>query len=204
MLQIPERNHNPIKKISLTLVVVLFLGSGLYVLSLFLSPAIANTFFVKPIVVSTLPVPVVAQNRIVIPKIGVNIEYGKGEVALNSGAQWRWPERGNPETGGNFIIAAHRLSIQPTPHGTIEKSPFYNIGNLALHDKIIVDYKGVRYGYEIEKIASAKPNDASIEASSSTAKLTLYSCDLAGSSADRVVLTATPLGKVAIGSTTKE
>ncbi len=200
MLQIPEKKHQPIKKASVVLTAMLLLGGGLYVLSLYLSPAIADVFFIKPIVVSSLPAPHVSQNRIIIPKIGVNIEYGQGEAALNSGAQWRWPDRGNPEAGGNFIIAAHRLSIQPTPQGTIEKSPFYNIGNVAVHDKIIVDYGGVRYGYEVEKIVSVKPNDTSIEAESSTAKLTLYSCDLAGSSADRVVLVATPLGKVALSS----
>jgi len=200
VLHIPYRNHSPIKKISLVLVAIALFGSGLYVLSLYLSPAIADVLFIKPIVVSSLPAPHASENRIVIPKIGVNIAYGQGEASLNRGAQWRWPERGNPETGGNFIIAAHRLSIQPTPNGTVEKSPFYNIGSLAVHDKVIIDYNGVRYGYEIEKIASAKPNDASVEAPSSTAKLTLYSCDLAGSSADRVVLTATPLGKVALSS----
>ena len=200
MLQIPEKKHRPIKKVSFALVALSLFGSGLYTLSIYLSPAIAGVFFVEPIEVSSLPTPHASQNRIVIPKIGVNIEYGKGEVALNNGAQWRWPDRGNPETGGNFIIAAHRLSIQPTPLGTIEKSPFYNIGNVAVHDKIIVDYEGVRYGYEVEKITSVKPADTTIEAPSSTAKLTLYSCDLAGGSADRVVLTATPLGKVALSS----
>ena len=200
MLQIPEKKHRPVKTASVALIAILLLGGGLYTLSIYLSPAVAGVFFAKPIVVSSLPAPRASQNRIVIPKIGVNIEYGKGETALNSGAQWRWPERGNPETGGNFIIAAHRLSIQPTPLGTIEKSPFYNISDVAVRDKIIVDYDGVRYGYEVEKIASVKPNDTSIEAPSSTAKLTLYSCELAGSLANRVVLTATPLGKVALSS----
>ena len=152
----------------------------------------------KPIEVRSLPAPQATDNRVIIPKIGVNIPYDKGAASLDRGAEWRYPERGNPEKGGNFIIAAHRFSIQPTPQGTIEKSPFYHIDKLAVGDKIVIDYIGTRYGYEIEKIFTVKPTQVEIEAPSTDAKLTLYTCELDGSDAGRVVVVAKPLGKVAL------
>ena len=178
---------------------VLLVGGG-YVLSLVGAPTVAPLLVMKPISVNALPAPAKTDNRVIIPKIGVNIAYGEGAASLDRGAEWRYPERGNPESGGNFIIAAHRFSIQPTPLGTIQKSPFYSIDRLAVSDKIIIDYNGTRYAYEINKIGSVEPNQTAIEAPSETPKLTLYSCELDGSAAGRVVLTATPLGKVAINT----
>jgi sortase A len=176
---------------------ILLIGGG-YVLTLVGAPAVAPLITMKPISVNALPAPAKSDNRIIIPKIGVNIVYGEGKTSLDKGAEWRHPERGNPENGGNFIIAAHRFSIQPTPLATIEKSPFYSIDKLAVGDKIVIDYNGTRYGYEIDTVTNVKPDQTEIEAPSETPKLTLYSCELDGSSAGRVVLTAKPLGKVAV------
>lgn len=184
-------------RIVMTFAALLLIGGG-YLLSLVGAPTVAPLISMKPISVNALPAPTKSDNRVIIPKIGVNIPFGEGQAALDRGAEWRYPERGNPETGGNFIIAAHRFSIQPTPQGTIEKSPFYSIDKLAVSDKIIVDYNGTRYGYEIEKATSESPNQTSIEASSEAPKLTLYSCEQDGSATGRVVLTAKPLGKVAL------
>ncbi len=173
----------------------LMLG-GAYLLMLVAAPTVVPLITMKPIDVKLLPAPAIAKNRIVIPKIGVNIAYGEGVAALDKGAEWRYPERGNPKSGGNFIIAAHRFSIQPTPQGTVEKSPFYHIDKLVIGDEIVVDYQGARYGYKISKIFDVKPNQIEIEAPSSDAKLTLYSCELGGSEAGRIVVVATPLGQI--------
>lgn len=180
------------------IVATILLIGGSYVLTLVGAPAVAPLITMKPISVNALPAPAKSDNRIVIPKIGVNIAYGEGKASLDKGAEWRYPERGNPENGGNFIIAAHRFSIQPTPLATIEKSPFYSIDKLIVGDKIVVDYKGTRYGYEINKVTSVSAEQTQIEAPSEEAKLTLYSCELDGSNAGRVVITAKPLGKVAV------
>lgn len=182
----------------ITMIAIVLLTGGAYIMTLVAAPTVAPIISMKPINVNALPAPEKAENRVIIPKIGVNIAFNKGDAALDRGAQWRYPERGNPETGGNFIIAAHRFSIQPTPQGTIEKSPFYNIDKMTVGDKIVVDYQGTRYGYEIATVDTAAPDQVDIESPSETAKLTLYSCELGGSEAGRVVLTATPLGKVAL------
>lgn len=177
---------------------VIALVGGLYTLTLVFSPMVAPLVARKPIDVKTLPAPVVKDNRIIIPKIGVDIHYAPGEAALNAGAQWRHPERGNPDRGGNFIVAAHRLSVQATPWATVTKSPFYDIDKLAIGDKIIIDYIGTRYAYNIDSIFNVKPDQVEIEAPSETPKLTLYSCDLTGAATGRVVVVGSLMGKVAI------
>lgn len=175
---------------------VILVGVGLYILSLVLAPTIPQ-LAITPINAAALPAPKVGANRIIIPKIGVNIPYGSNGVkSLDAGAWWRYPERGNPETGGNFIIAAHRFSIEPTPGQTIVKSPFYNINQLKKGDQILIDYNGNRYLYLAEQFTNVKPNQTEIEAPSETAKLTLYSCDLGGSAEGRVVIIAEPQGQI--------
>lgn len=198
MLKIKKRRSIGIPRIALLGTALLLLSGGLYLLLLVASPSLAPLITMKPIEVRSLPAPQATDNRVIIPKIGVNIPYDKGAASLDRGAEWRYPERGNPEKGGNFIIAAHRFSIQPTPQGTIEKSPFYHIDKLAVGDKIVIDYTGTRYGYEIEKIFTVKPTQVEIEAPSTDAKLTLYTCELDGSDAGSVVVVAKPLGKVAL------
>lgn len=177
---------------------VVVLLSGLYVLSLVLAPQF-SLVTMTPLTPQKVAAINVSDNRIIIPKIGVNIHYGtNGTVSLNEGALWRYPDRGNPDKGGNFIIAAHRFSIEPTPGGTIVHSPFYHIDALQKGDQILIDYNTHRYGYEVEKKETVPPNAVQIEAPSSTPKLTLYSCDLAGSAAGRYVIIAKPLGEVTV------
>ena len=173
-------------------------AAGVYLLALVAAPSVAPFIAMKPIEVAALPKPRTTDNRIIIPKIGVNIPYGSGAAALDRGAEWRYPNNGNPASGGNFVIAAHRFSIQPTPQSTIEKSPFYHIDKLSVGDKIIVDYDGERYGYEINNIFDVQATQTEIEASSTEAKLTLYSCELGGADTGRIVVTAKLLGKVRI------
>ena len=75
--------------VAITIVAILALIAGLYILSLVFAPAIAPMISQKSIDVKKLPSPAAKDNRIVIPKIGVNIKYAPGVVALNAGAEWR-------------------------------------------------------------------------------------------------------------------
>lgn len=197
MLAIKQQKKFPLKAVIVCFALILLAGGG-YLLTIVAAPVVAPLIANKPIEVKQLPAPKKLDNRIIIPKIGVNIPYASGVAALDRGAEWRWPNRGNPERGGNFIIAAHRFSIQPTPMGTIEKSPFYHIDRLDVGDTIIVDYDGARYAYKIDKKFKVKPSQTEIESHSDTPKLTLYSCELGGSEAGRDVFTGTLLGEVAV------
>lgn len=183
-------------KFFLVALALVLLAGGIYVLSLVLAPNFPQ-LALKPITPEALAQPAPHENRIIIPKIGVNIPFGTdGNASLDKGALWRHPDRGNPEKGGNFIIAAHRFSIQPTPQSTIKKSPFYNIDKLKKGDQILVDYNGSRYAYTAEEFKDVPPTATEIEAESSTPKLTLYSCTLGGEADGRVVIIGTPSGEV--------
>lgn len=197
MLTIANRRKFPWRITAAAFSVVLLLG-GLYMLSLVLAPQLA-TLNIQPLTAQKVAAISIGDNRIVIPKLGVNIPYGtNGMTSLNEGALWRYPDRGDPVKGGNFIIAAHRFSIQPTPGGTIVHSPFYHIDQLKNGDQILIDFKGKRYGYIVSSKEKVSPTAIQIEAPSKTAKLTLYSCELAGSAAGRYVVIAKPLGEVAV------
>lgn len=197
MLKIKKPRRNKLHYVLTLSGLGLLLGGG-YLATLVLSPVIAPVITTDYISVDALPLPDQRDNRVIIPKIGVNIPYGESEQSLDRGAQWRHPERGNPSRGGNFIIAAHRFTIQPTPQGTVEKSPFYHIDKLTVGDKIVVDYEGKRYAYEVSEQFDVKPNQTEIEAPSAAPKLTLYTCTLSGESDGRIVLVSKPLGEVAL------
>ena len=141
----------------------------------------------------------ITENRLYIPKIDINLPYLAGPASvMEHGAWWRKPENGNPKDGGNFVLSAHRFIMGMTPQQTLRKSPFYNINRLDIGDKIIVDYNGERYGYEINNIFDVQATQTEIEAPSTEAKLTLYSCELGGADTGRIVVAAKLLGKVKI------
>ena len=160
------------------------------------SPRLASTPL-SPLVgvnkVSTKPTPQDKQNYIIIPKINLKVAVvtGTNEAALLKGAWHRYPWRGDPVRGGNFILAAHRFLMGWTPQQTRAKSPFYNIDKLAVGDQIFIIFKGKSYEYKITKSYSVKPTDVSIEDPGGPARLTLYSCTLKGSADGRSVIQAT-------------
>lgn len=88
MLVIKQKRsrHTALSRIIVS-IAILLVGGGLYLLSIISAPAIAPIIATKPIEVKTLPAPVEKNNRLVIPKIGVNIDYAPGEESLDRGAQ---------------------------------------------------------------------------------------------------------------------
>src|SRR5687768_11498991 len=147
------------RKILLLGITSLVLLGGIYLLFLVLSPRAASGFDLSKFRAIDPDAVELGDQQIIIPKIGVNIEFFKGrEGVLEKGAWWRYPERGNPETGGNFILSAHRFRIGWTPQQTSKRSPFYNIHVLDVGDKIYVDYKKKRYEYTVTSKQTVKPD----------------------------------------------
>jgi sortase A len=133
----------------------------------------------------------ITSNRLYIPKIDINLPYTTGdETAMLTGAWWRSPSSGNPRDGGNFVLSAHRFIMSWTPGETVKRSPFYTIDKLSVGDSIVVDYSGKRYIYIIDKTYSVAPTATEIEAPTSDARLTLYSCGLGGVNDRRDVIIA--------------
>jgi sortase A len=159
------------------------------------SPLLGTNIDVKTRITGTTPGE--RGNRIYIPQLGIDLPFAQGGTeVLESGAWHRQPQHGNPEQGGNFILSAHRFSMGWTPKQTRQKSPFYRIDRLTVGDEFFVDYNNARYAYKVTRLYDVPPTATEIEGKSDTAKLTLYSCNLRGESAGRVVVEAVPVGKI--------
>lgn len=194
MLQI-HREQNHLRRNILLAVALLLLIGGIYILLVIFSPAVITGQPQGDTVKKLDQKPGTNGDRLYIPQIDVNIAIveGDNEGVLEKGAWHRRPENGNPEKGGNFVLSAHRFVMSYTPQGTALRSPFYNIGKLVEKDKLFVDYHGKRYEYVIKRKYTVAPSAVEIEAPSETAKLTLYSCTLEGSTDGRDVIEAVPV-----------
>lgn len=183
------------RRLGLAIPIVLFVG-GIYTLSLVFAPKLApilNRGRVEKALTGTLPEK--GNDRVYIQKLGVNVKLNTGGAeAMHAGNAWhRFPERGDPVKGGNFIVSAHRWIRGNTPQETIKQSPFYNTDRLSVGDSIVVDFEGQRYKYEIFEIFDIKPDQTEIEdplPEGEEPYMTLYTCTLKGSADGRVVVRA--------------
>ena len=180
------------KRLSLSIIAVILLAAGVYLLWLSLGSA---AYIPSSPKVWNAPVPQevnrLRENRLYIPKLKLNLTYVSGDQRVLRDHIWhRFPERGDPEQDGNFILAGHRFEIGLTPGETKRKSPFYHINLLKPGDKIYADFNGKRYEYEIIKRFSVAPTQIEIEAESETPKMTLYTCTLKGEKDGREVIEA--------------
>jgi sortase A len=171
--------------------------SGLYLLLLVMSPI--NSPPPKPSKESwNEPVPTAPnlhEQRVYIPRLSLNLLYAEGQASLNDGLWHRYPERGNPENGGNFILAGHRFELGLTPGETKRKSPLYHMDKMLVGDYIYADFNGKRYQYKVTTRYKVEPTQIEIEAPSNTAKMTLYSCTFKGQADGREVVEATLVAK---------
>ncbi len=190
-----KKKSLPTKNTLLSMLALLLLAGGLYLLYVALIPEI-DSLSIKSTNNSTTKKlsrtkKSISENRLYIPKIDINLPYQAGsEGVMEHGAWWRVPENGNPKDGGNFVLSAHRFIMGLTPQQTLRKSPFYNIDKLKIGDELIVDYDGKRYTYVIEKVFDVKPDAIEIENRTNEPQLTLYSCTLGGANDGRNVIVA--------------
>ncbi|HJP81102.1 MAG TPA: class E sortase [Candidatus Saccharimonadales bacterium] len=176
-------------------------ATGTYMLMLVFSPAIYQPYDPKTVEEKVAVSKEYNADTIIIPKIGVDVPFASGDAAvMEKGAWHRFPERGDPASGGNFILSAHRFQMTYDPIASRHSSPFYNIDKLNVGDSIDVVYNKQQYTYQVQKKYSVKPWDIYIEAPSKDPKLTLYSCTLKGESDGRDVIEAKLLPKNAQAS----
>lgn len=172
--------------------------AGLYLLLLVYSPALNSP---RPKPQSQWSEPVsrerakLTEQRLYIPRLSLNLVYDDNQSILANGLWHRFPERGDPKQGGNFIVAGHRFEIGLTPGETRRKSPLYHINKIEAGDYMYVDFSGQRYQYEVTKKYTVKPNQIEIEAPSSNAKMTVYTCTFKGETDGREVLEAKLIAK---------
>jgi sortase A len=175
------------------LVSLLLATIGMYALTLILPTVVYSPPKVIP---KSIKQQKISENLLHIPKLGLSIPYTPGNASvLNEQAWHRFPERGDPIKGGNFILSAHRFHLGLTPGSTKRRSPFYHIDKLTKGDKLYVDFKGKRYTYQVTDYFSVQPTQTQIEKPSAEPKMTLYTCTLKGEADGREVVIAVPVGE---------
>ncbi len=136
-------------------------------------------------------------DRLFLPQINIDVavQVGGGSEALKAGAWQRSVGLGDPAKSGNVVIAAPKFTFAPTPMAARAQSPFYNLGKLNPGDQITMDYKGVRYVYQIDRKLTVTAGD-SLEKPSSDARMTLYAVDEKGNTVAGVALSGKQISPV--------
>ena len=112
-------------------------------------------------------------NRIVIPKIGVDMQIVEGtdeKVALNQGA-WHMPNTATPDKNGNTVITAHRYKYTPP-----SKETFYLLDKLEVGDEFIVYWEKKEYDYKVIETKVVEKTATEILNSTDEPIVTLFTC----------------------------
>lgn len=129
----------------------------------------------------------ITDNRVIIPKIGVNTPIIEGSnLKVLDKSEGVWHQTGNV-TKGNFVLAGHRFRYLPPNTSTL-----YNLDKLAPGDAIAIDWLGKRTVYQVKQMEVVPQNDVAILNPTATPRLTLYSCNDFRQT-QRVVAIAEPL-----------
>ncbi len=114
------------------------------------------------------------ENKIMIPKIGVDSEIQDGEdydTLLEKGV-WRVNDFGTPEDDWLMIVAAHRFGYAIWSNDERHVKSFYNLPSTRVGDKVEIIWNQRKYVYEIYKI------EESPTITDYSADLILYTCKL--------------------------
>jgi LPXTG-site transpeptidase (sortase) family protein len=109
------------------------------------------------------------ENRLTIPAIALDQPIRESNYILNSGI-WHITRTSTPGHGSNTVIIGHRFTYT-NPFGT-----FYNLDKLKINDEIGITWQHKKYIYVIRESKVVPPTETSIEAPTTTDKLTLYTC----------------------------
>ena len=158
-------------RIVLIAVFAVLLLLGVYLLVLYMSPRFVPTFKKN----SVVSVEEDTSNRLTIPSTGINVAIKEGgEEQLEHGAWHRFPERGNPEIGGNFILSGHSFIWGYTPWQVSEKSYFYNLKDVKVGDEVTVRWNSNDYLSKVDSVFYIDPSQTNIEDKRETPILTIY------------------------------
>ncbi len=126
-------------------------------------------------------------NRLLIPSMQLDapIIEGRDARALRDGP-WRRPNTSTPDKGGNTVIAAHRFTY------TQPRGSFYHLDAVKVGDTIAIFWHAKKYVYIVREIKTVHAADTTIEAPTTSAHLTLYTCTPLWMPKDRLVVIATP------------
>lgn len=127
-------------------------------------------------------------NHLVIPSMlldnGPIFEGSDSFDLLNKGV-WHVAGTSSPDKGGNTVLAGHRFSY------TGPRGIFYFLNKVKVGDEIGLWWSNKKYLYKVQTIHEVPPTDLSIEASTTTPQITLFTCTPLWHPTNRLVVTAT-------------
>lgn len=145
-----------------------------------------------------LPQPVVSEFKLLIPKLGINVNVipevdgASNNVyieALKSGVA-HYKGTAMPASGSNVLIFGHSSGLYGYgPYQTI----FAKLNNLTAGDKIQIIYNGKTYEYAVSSKKVVAATDVSVADPTEREQLTLMTCWPIGSNKQRLVVFAKPL-----------
>ncbi len=123
-------------------------------------------------------------NRILIPKIGVNMPIVEGETAaaLDRGA-WRLPQTSVDPQVGNMAISAHRYRFKPPSSET-----FYLLDQLVVDDTFSIEWNGKEYTYRVQETKVVLPTAMEVLNPTLSPVVTLITCTPLFSTAKRLIV----------------
>lgn len=130
---------------------------------------------------------VAGDNRIIIPKIGVDMKIVEGtneKTALNLGA-WHLAYTSSPDKGGNTVITAHRYKYRPP-----SKETFYLLDKLAVGDTFAINWQELEYNYQVTETKVVNPTDIYVLNPTSNPQVTLITCTPLFTTKQRLVVVA--------------
>lgn len=181
--------HRKCNNILTTIVICL----GVYILALPLIPMIVYWWqdqqgFSTPLYITSTKQPIPKENRLIIPSIGINELVLEDKDTFNSnGGVLRLPQSKTPNKKGNSVMIGHRFSHLPNI-----ATPFYHLDKVQLGEKMYITWNEKMYTYTVNDIKVVPPSEISIEAPTTTKKLTLYTCTPIWTAKDRLVIVGTP------------
>jgi len=133
---------------------------------------------------TTKQVPIPAINQLLIPRLGMQqiINTGSTIAELRKGV-WLIPHTSTPDNAGNTVIVGHRFTYAGP-------AVFYFLDKVQINDPIVIDWEQHEYTYKVAAITTVSPTNLSVEAPTSKAALTLYTCTPLWSAQNRLVIRA--------------
>ncbi len=127
----------------------------------------------RPTAQSTTPA-TTHPNGVIIPSMLLNQPILEGPVSqtyaiLNHGI-WRWPQGSTPDQGGNTTLIGHRFTYTQ-PQGVL-----YYLNKVKIGDEIGVWWSNKLFVYKVRDIREVQPTETSIEAPTTDARLTMFTC----------------------------
>ena len=151
----------------------------------------ANTSVLLTTTLGHLPTvadkPLPGGNRLVIPRIGVNVPIleGANENVLDRGGVWHIPQTSSPDQIGNVVLSGHRWKYLPPSSLTL-----YLLDKVQDGDPILLTWQGKLYTYKVRGREIVTPDRTDILDTTTKPQLTIFTCTPLYSTSHRLVLYA--------------